>query len=142
MEKINWRRVVLGGMLAGMVLALLDTIFLAIFRHPGLRTPIQGINPATNGMVTALFNMFAFIFLGILMIWSYAAIRPCFGPGPKTAVIAGFAVFLVAVSQLLLRVAMYDTVSDLPPGPMLPMLYLLTIVAGTQAGAWVYKAKE
>ena len=27
--------------------------------------------------------------MGILIVWAYAAIRPRFGPGPKTAIFAG-----------------------------------------------------
>jgi hypothetical protein len=33
--------------------------------------------------------------LGILSVWLYAAIRPRYGAGPTTSVIAGFAVWLV-----------------------------------------------
>ncbi len=73
------------------------------------------------------------------MTWWYAAIRPRFGPGPKTAAIAGLAVWLIAVGQLLKGVAMYEPISNLPPGPMLPILYLVMIVASTEVGAWVYK---
>jgi hypothetical protein len=39
-------------------------------------------------------------------------------------------------------VAMYEPVSNLPPGPMLPILYLAMIVASTMAGAWVYKEEQ
>lgn len=34
--------------------------------------------------------------LGILTVWAYAAIRPRFGPGPRTALTAAFAIWLAA----------------------------------------------
>jgi hypothetical protein len=138
MEKLNWGRVVLGGMLAGVVLIVLAAASTALFRQPGLPTAMQALRPSTGGSGAPLFFIFAFLFLGVLMVWWYAAIRPRFGPGPKTAAIAGFAVWLLAVGQLLRSVALYETVS-LPPGPMLPILYLGMIVASTEVGAWVYK---
>ena len=35
-----------------------------------------------------------------LMVWTYAAIRPRLGPGPKTAVIAGLVIYASATSVL------------------------------------------
>lgn len=139
MEKINWRRVVLGGLLAGVVLTVFASASMAFFGRQGLRTAVQPFHLSMSGSVAPLFFVFVFLFLGILMTWWYAAIRPRFGPGPKTAAIAGLAVWLIAVSQLLKSVAMSEPVSNLPAGPMLPILYLLMIVASTEAGAWVYK---
>ena len=140
MEKINWGRVVLGGMLAGVVLIVLATASAALFiGRQELLTVMQALHSPTSGsVVSLLFFIFAFLFLGILMTWWYAAIRPRFGPGPKTAAIAGLAVWLIAVGQLLQRVAMYEP-ANLPSGPMLPVLYLGMIVASTEVGASVYK---
>jgi len=140
METINWRRVVLGGMLAGVVLIALATAFTVLFiEHQELRTAMRAFRLPAGSSGALLFFIFVFLFLGILTTWWYAAIRPRFGPGPKTAAIAGLAVWLVAVGELLRSVAMYEPSLNLPPGPMLPILYLAMIVASTEVGAWVYK---
>jgi len=139
METINWRRVVLGGILAGVVLIVLATASTALFGQQRLRTTFQAFRPATSGSFAPFFFILAFLFLGLLMTWCYAAIRPRFGPGPKTAAIAGLAVWLIACGELLRSVAMYEPVSNLPAGPLLPILYLATIIASTEVGAWVYK---
>jgi fatty acid desaturase len=47
-------------------------------------------NPATNVPVLIA----ATFLIGFAAIWLYAAIRPRFGPGPRTAVIAGVAVWI------------------------------------------------
>ena len=38
---------------------------------------------------------------GILLVWTYAAMRPRFGPGAKTAVLAGLVIFLAPTIVLL-----------------------------------------
>ena len=77
--------------------------------------------------------------MGILMTWWYAAIRPRFGAGPKTAAIAGFAVWLIGVGQMLKSVATAEPAPNLPAGPVVPLLSLLMIIASSEVGAWVYK---
>ncbi len=135
MGTINWSRVLLGGTLAGVVLIVL-TPAAALFGPQELRTATAALRVTAGG---AAFFVFVFIFLGILMTAWYAAIRPRFGPGPKTAAIAGLAVWLFGVGQLLRSVAISEPASNLPAGPLLPTLYLLLIVASTEVGAWAYR---
>jgi len=142
-ETINWRRVFLGGTLAGVVLIVLATAFAALFiGQQELRTAVRSFHLSASGSGALLFFVFVFLLLGILMTWWYAAIRPRFGAGPKTAAIAGLAVWLVAVGQMLKSVAMYEPSVNLPPGPVLPILYLAMIVASTEVGAWVYTEEQ
>ena len=51
--------------------------------------------PALGGSAIGGFVFFAFL-LGIVTVWLYAAIRPRFGAGAKTAVIAGLFVWFFA----------------------------------------------
>lgn len=142
MGKINMGRVVLGGMLAGLVLIVLATVFTALFiGQEELRAAVQAMRPPTIKGAAPVFLVFAFFFLGILMTWWYAAIRPRFGPGPKTAAIAGLAVWLTAnpaQSFLLGHVAQF------PIGFVVRsmVMYLAMIVASSVAGAWVYKEQQ
>ncbi len=139
MEKINWGRVLLGGVLAGIVLILATASTALVIGPQELRVGLQAFRPPTSGSAAPLFFIFVFLFLGILMTWWYAAIRPRFGPGPKTAAIAGLAVWLITVVQVLKGVATYEPTSNLPSGPLVPIVSLLMIVASTEVGAWVYK---
>jgi hypothetical protein len=135
MDKINWGRVVLGGMAAGVVMIALATASGAIFGPQSVQATAQAVRTGMG----ALFLVFVFLFLGIMMTWWYAAIRPRFGAGPKTAAIAGLAVWLIVVGQLLKSVATYEPSSNLPAGPMMPLIYLGMIIASTEVGAWVYR---
>lgn len=144
MGKINWGRVVLGGMLAGVVLIVLSAVSTVFFAgRLRFADAVRTFRPSATGGAALLFFLSVFLVLGMLMTWWYAAIRPLFGPGPKTAGIAGLAVWLTAmwlgvVGFAFKSLAMGEPYA-LPAGPMLPVLYLAIMVASTLSGAWVYK---
>lgn len=139
MDTINWRRLAFSGTLAGVVLVVLAMASTALFfGRQKLATVLQTLAPPTNRVVALLFFLVAFLVLGILMTWWYAAIRPRFGAGPKTAAIAGISVWVIGVAAQIIKGAALNEASNLPPGPLLPILYLVVIVASTEAGAFVY----
>src|SRR6266508_3565660 len=85
---INYGRVIIGGLVAGVILNIGETLlngFIlaadmdAFFKRCGFP------KPSTSFFVVAIAITFV---LGIVMVLGYAAIRPRFGAGPKTAVIA------------------------------------------------------
>src|SRR5258707_15506205 len=103
MGKINFGRVLLGGLAAGLVLNIgeyllndkvLATQMAEMFRRCGFP------KPGANFIVIAVVITFV---LGIVIVLGYAAIRPRFGPGPRTAIMAGlFAWFgVVAYRQVI-----------------------------------------
>lgn len=139
METINWRRLALGGMLAGVVLIVMAIASTALLAgQQELATKLQALLPAAGRSAALLFFLVGFLLLGILMTWWYAAIRPRFGAGPKTAAIAGISLWLIAVGAQIFKGVALNDVSSLPAGPLLPILYLIVIVAGTEAGALIY----
>jgi hypothetical protein len=77
--------------------------------------------------------------LGILAVWTYAAIRPRFGAGPKTALSAGLAVW--AMSYLYAAVYIDAGIVVWPPKlTWLPVAWgLVEIPVATLLGAWVYR---
>jgi hypothetical protein len=97
MGKINLGRVILGGIIAGIVADLLgflvDGMLLASKWNDGMKRLGQG-DVSTNQII--LFNLLG-LAGGIALIWIYAAIRPRFGAGVKTAVYAGLTFWVVGV---------------------------------------------
>lgn len=95
MGKINVGRLILGGIVAGIVGDLLDypvdgmwlskmwTGQMSVYGHDGF-----------SGSQLVWFNLFGIV-VGLVAIWIYAGIRPRFGPGVKTAIYAGIAVWIV-----------------------------------------------
>lgn len=135
---MNYGRIVLGGLLAGVVLNigefLLNGVVLAkqmqeFFAKCGL-TP-----PAHSAFVILIAITFV---LGIVIVFIYAAIRPRCGPGPKTAVTAGIIAWFC--------VYLYNNVVGAALG-FVPMNLLLIAIAwglveyvlAAIAGAWLYK---
>jgi hypothetical protein len=97
MGKLNVGRLILGGIVAGIVADLLgylvDGVLLAPRWAAGM-TKLGRPDFATNQWIW--FNLFG-LATGIFVLWLYAAIRPRFGAGPKTAICAGLAVWFVGV---------------------------------------------
>lgn len=84
------------------------------------------------------FSVLGFAY-GIFTVWLYAAIRPRYGAGPKTAVCAGLAVW---VAGLLIPNFALMGVTGLFPSSLTVMTTLGGIVegvAGALAGAALYK---
>jgi hypothetical protein len=52
------------------------------------------MSPAAESRSLAGWVTFDFL-CGIALVWLYASIRPRYGPGPKTAVIGGIALWLI-----------------------------------------------
>ena len=100
MGKINFGRVLLGGLAAGVVLNLGEWLLNDYVLHDAMMDFFKRCGFAVPGgkfMVIAIVITFV---LGIVMVLGYASIRPRFGPGPKTAIIAAlFAWFGVIVYQ-------------------------------------------
>ena len=139
MGKINVGRLFLGGLVAGIAIDLLDYpvdgIWLATAWANGLRSLGHGNFSSTQ---IVLFNVIGLL-TGFAAIWVYAGIRPRFGPGVKTAICAGLAVWFIGV--LLPNVGfMYVTGLFSKHLTMWTTLGgLVEVVVATICGASVYK---
>ncbi len=86
---VNTGRVVLGGLLAGLVLNIGEFIFNDFIVGAQMKTWLAAHNFAEPGgkfVATAVGLTFV---MGIVIVLTYALIRPRLGPGVKTAIIAG-----------------------------------------------------
>jgi hypothetical protein len=140
MGKINWTRVLLGGLIAGVVgIVFLFAVWVPLV-GPSLKAALQTLgHPMQEAVGTTVLTVVWNLLMGILAIWLYAAIRPRYGAGPGTAALAGVAagllvgVFPDAFWGLSLRVIPANVwVID-------AVVTLVTCVIATVLGAWVYK---
>jgi hypothetical protein len=82
-------RVLLGGLVAGLIINIGESILNVPLAGDALADALAARNlPPVGGGAIAYFVIMCFL-LGILMVWTYAAVRPRLGPGPKTALIVG-----------------------------------------------------
>jgi hypothetical protein len=88
MSGINTRGVIVGGLVAGLIINISEAILNMPVLGAEMETALRALNlPAIGGSAIGVFVVMSFL-VGIALVWLYAAIRPRFGPGPKTALIA------------------------------------------------------
>jgi hypothetical protein len=97
--KMNWSKVVLGGIAAGIVMEVIDFLSQKFWLHARSAAEMDAFKPGLSASMEQTSGLVAYLLLdllfGIILVWLYAAIRPRFGPGPATAVKAAVAVWLV-----------------------------------------------
>jgi hypothetical protein len=102
---INTRKVVVGGLVGGVVLAVLDLVANGLLFADQNTAALNALNPDlaanTQGAAMAVVFVILDLLFGILLVWTYAAMRPRFGPGVKTAALAGLQVWAVAFLMYL-----------------------------------------
>jgi MFS family permease len=139
MGHINWKRVIYGGLLCGLVINafefLLNDVLLQNQWADAWRT-LGGTEQFGPAQVWT-FVLWGFL-VGIFAIWLYAEIRPHYGARPITAVIAGLAVWFLGY---LLAAVVPLVMNLLPAWLMLIGLVvgLVEAIVGTMAGAWLYQ---
>ncbi|HEY1807785.1 MAG TPA: hypothetical protein VGG42_04435 [Acidobacteriaceae bacterium] len=142
MGKINSGRWILGGVVAGIVIDILAYLVDGIMLAPRWAHDIVRLGrPEFTSRQLLLFNLIG-IGIGLLAVWVYAAIRPRFGAGMRTAIYAGIAAW---VATALLPNATLMWVTGLFNNHL--TLYttagaLIEIVVGTVIGAAVYREES
>lgn len=97
MGGINFGRVILAGLVAGVVMNIGEWILNAVIAAKQMEAYMTQHNfPQPTGTAIGVAMALTFV-LGLVMILGYAAIRPRFGPGPKTAIIAALFAWFGAV---------------------------------------------
>jgi len=136
------QRVFLGGLIAGVVLILFGFAAYALYLED-LWTPAMEALGLSTQMTTGIYILalvMSFV-SGILAVWLYAAIRPRYGAGPKTGVIAGIAFYVPAG---LLPAVSLGSMGMFPADTLVidGISALVMYVLATLAGAWIYRERE
>ena len=141
MGNINITRVLLGGLLAGLVICFGEFILgWVILGGQWAEVLAEAGMGEFGGGQEASFLIVAILY-GIALIWIYAAIRPRFGPGPKTAVVAGLTIWVVA---WLLVCALVIVIGAYPAGLLIAAIVwgLFELPIAAVAGAWLYQESD
>lgn len=141
MGKISLKRVILGGLIAGIVDCFftfqLDGAFFHYFTWPAL---FQGKVHIGSDDFTGL--LILGLVGGILSMWVYAAIRPRFGAGVKTATIAGVTTFVIGTLMRNIFVVTFFEKIDKHAWMYATIGAFFVVPISTIAGAYFYKDKE
>src|SRR5579884_1747826 len=97
MAHTNRGRVLLGGLVAGLVINITEYVVQGVLLKADWASAMQalGKSPIVSGKAILIFNIWGFL-AGISAVWLYAAIRSRYGAGPGTALRAGFAAWFLA----------------------------------------------
>jgi hypothetical protein len=139
MGKINVARWILGGIVAGIVGDIVESLVEGLWLGPSWNAAMQVLGKPPISIHQIIHYNLVGLVIGLTSVWIYAAIRPRFGAGPKTAVYAALATwvlssvvantfFMVIPYMYPHHLALYATLTD-----------LITCLLGTLAGAAVYK---
>jgi hypothetical protein len=141
MNKINFGRVVLGGLLAGVLLNISEYVLNEIVLGAQMKAFFGGHGfHDPGGSFIAIAVLLTFV-LGVFMVLLYAMIRPRFGPGPKTAIIAALMIwFFIAIYTGIINGVLFG----IPAGPMIiGMVWgLVEYILAALLGALVYKEAQ
>ena len=121
MGRINVKGVIIGGLIAGLVLNVLDYLVWGIWLAPDINAALQSAGKKPADSLIPLFILLDFIY-GIVLVYLYAAIRPRFGAGPGTALKAGLIVWIIA--------GLLHAIGEAPMGLLPERVYVLGTVAG------------
>jgi hypothetical protein len=97
MGQINWTRVLIGGVIAAVILFVAGFIIHGLILEPKWQAwHASGHMPLalSQGAMTLIWIIVSLI-NGLTGVWIYVSIRPRYGAGAKTALIAGLMLWLV-----------------------------------------------
>jgi hypothetical protein len=139
MGKINYGRVVLGGIVAGLVAGFLDWFLNGVLMGQQWNDAMKSLN-RPNAFSGAFLPLLFLVYIvgGILLVWVYAAMRPRFGPGVRTAVYTGLVIWVLGgvLPNIMSAVQGMFTLSLIFCTTLASMVEL---VLGAVVGAALYK---
>ena len=136
---MNIKKVVIGGIVAGLVLNIVD--FLSNYALAArMKAETDAFKPGLSAQMSTTSAMVSYIIMdfamGVALVWTYAAIRPRFGSGPRTAIFAALLFWLLA----LIFYAGYRQMGMMSPGLWWTFAFigLVNFLIAAVAGAAVY----
>ena len=138
MPGMNGQRIVIGGVVAGFVIFVIEGLASQLYAgamETALAEHNLSIAMSAGGFVTAALVS---LFVGVALVWFYAAARPRFGPGPKTAALVAVFFWLGATVTSILG---YRMVGLYPDSLLLQWiaLGLIEAILAAMAGGWLYR---
>lgn len=140
MARINWGRLILGGLIATIIMFFTDGFIhekLVMADWKAVYAGLGAAEPDAHGSSMAYFALFE-LGRGFISMLLYATMRAYFGAGPKTAVIAGIAgwiAFSLTGPAQFIPLGFFSHALWLKVGA----LHLVTSIVATILGAMVYK---
>ncbi len=143
---LNRQKLLIGGLAAGLVLNIIDFLTNAVILSARMQADANAFKAglgdqmaAMGGGQIAVYVFFDFI-VGLLLVWTYAAIRPRFGPGAKTAAYVGLLFF---VFGMILTYG-YKEMGIMSPGLWwsYTAIWFVNLQLASMVGGWLYSEED
>jgi hypothetical protein len=140
MARINWGRLILGSLVAAIIMFVTDGLVHETIARADWRAVYNGLRstePEPHGASMVYFAIFE-LGRGFIAMMFYATMRAHFGPGPKTAVLAGilgWIAFSLTGPVQFIPLGFFSHALWLKVGA----IQLLVSIIATIAGAALYK---
>lgn len=137
MGKTNLGRVILGGLLAGLILNIFESVLNGVVFASQWDAYMKALGRQMRPNAIPFFIISTFV-AGIGVVWLYAAARPRLGPGAKTAALTGLAYWFFAYALPDAN----SVAANVAPGRLsatISLILLVGVVLASICGAWVYK---
>jgi len=141
---MNTSKVLVGGIVAGIVLNVIDWLVYTKLIAGQMAAALDAFKPGLSasmmsGNAITIYVISDFVY-GLLLVWTYAAVRPRLGAGPRTA---------ATVAGLFWLYGMFINANSLITGMMdyhlfwlTSLIGLVTLIIGTTVGASLYSEGE
>jgi hypothetical protein len=140
MGKTNIARVILGGLLAGLIINIFEYVLNGVVFAAQWDAFEKALGRHMRPGAIPFFIVSAFV-SGIGAVWLYAAARPRLGPGPKTAALTGIAYWFFAYAIPDAN----SVAANVVPGRMtitINLILLVGVIIASICGAAVYKEQS
>jgi hypothetical protein len=139
MTHMNGTRVLMGGVVAGLVINISETLLNMVVLADATAAATAALGGGMTPWAMPFFIAMAFVW-GFALVWLYAAVRPRLGPGPRTALIVG-GLFWLLVSLLptMAALAMGITAYSASAIGISLVWTLVELPLASVAGAWLYQ---
>jgi hypothetical protein len=137
MGKINLARVLLGGLLAGLILNIFEYVLNGVVFAPQWDAYMKVLGRQMRPGAIPFFIVSSFV-AGIGVVWLYAVARPRLGAGPKTAALTGIAYWFFAYAIPDAN----SVAANVAPGRLtltIVLILLVAVIIASVCGAWLYK---
>jgi len=138
MDGINVGRWLGGGIAAGLVIWILEGVFGMLYMGTmQAAMAAHGLSMEMNAGLFAI-SVVASLLTGLTLIFFYAAARPRFGPGPRTAAIVALALWLGGYVLSLLG---YHLLGLFPVSMLVEWaaVGLVEMILAALLGGWIYR---
>ena len=137
---INTQKVLVGGIAAGVVLNIIDYLANGVVFADRMKAEAEAFKPGLSDMMMGGSSIAIYVIsdliVGILLVWTYAAIRPRFGAGPGTAAKAAFLFWVLGgiFTAGYLQIGLMSTASWF----IFAIIWLVNLMLAAYVGARLY----